>query len=307
MNAQETSLRNPTPTSTPAPPADARLEGGGRRGMIWLYLALHLLPFVALWSGATLTDYVLAVLLLVGRGLCVSAGYHRLLAHHSYRTSRVMRFLLAAGGCAALRGGPLWWTAWHRRHHRCADTDADIHPVEKGAWWAYAGWLLSGRFAHTDYGLVKDLARFPEMRWLNRWWLVPPGVLALVCFLAGGLGALAVGFGLSSVLLLHMLCLMDALDHRFGSRRYATPDSSRNSMMLALLALGEGWHNNHHHYPVSCRQGFYWWEADATFAALKAAACVGLVWDLRTPSPDILARNRIADLPARQTGPLVPS
>jgi stearoyl-CoA desaturase (Delta-9 desaturase) len=276
-------------------------EGGGRRGMILVYLGLHLLPFIALWSGATWLDLWVGLLLMMGRGLCVSAGYHRLLAHHSYRTSRALQFVLAAGGCSALRGGPLWWVALHRHHHRCADTAADIHPAPGRFWWAYAGWLLSGRFVHTDYRLVKDLARRPELRWLNRHWLVPSAILALGCFLIGGWGTLAIGFGLSSVVLLHVLCLVDALDHRLGRRRYATPDDSRNSLMLALLALGEGWHNNHHHCPGSARQGFYWWETDTTWSALWLASRLGLVWGLHTPSEETLKRNLVANLAAKES------
>jgi stearoyl-CoA desaturase (delta-9 desaturase) len=275
--------------------ADPRREGGGRRSMVLVYIAVHLLPFVALWSTATLADALLAFALLVVRGLCVSAGYHRLLAHHSYKTSRLVRFLLAAGGCTALRGGPLWWAAWHRHHHRHAETAIDMHSATDSFWWAYGGWLLSGNFAHTRYDLVKDLARYPELRWLNRFWLVPSGLLALACFLIGGLGTLAIGFGLSAVVLFHILCLVDALDHRLGRRRYATPDASRNSMALALLALGEGWHNNHHHCPWSSRQGFYWWEVDSTYTALKLASRVRLVWALRTPSQEVMDRNRITE------------
>jgi stearoyl-CoA desaturase (delta-9 desaturase) len=266
--------------------------------MIPFYLALHLLPLLALWSGASVADFALAFALVVLRGLCVSAGYHRLLAHHSYRTSRVVQFLLAAGASAALRGGPLYWVSLHRRHHQFADGPGDVHPADEGFWRGYAGWLLSGEFCHTDYRLVKDLARYPELRWLNRWWLAPGLALALACYLVGGWGTLAIGFGLSSVVLWNLLCLVDALDHRLGFRRYATPDQSRNSMLLALLALGEGWHNNHHHCPWSSRQGFYWWETDTTYTVLQAAARLGLVWNLRTPTPDILERNRVA--PATQ-------
>ena len=275
--------------------------------MILVYIALHLLPFIALWSGATLIDAIVAMVLMMGRGLCFSAGYHRLLAHNSFRTYRVLRFLLAAGACAALRGGPLWWVALHRWHHRFPDTDVDIHPAKAGPLWGYVGWLISGRFVHTDYKLVKDLARYPELRWLNRWPLVPPAVLALACFLIGGWGTLAIGFGLSSVVLWHTLCMMDALDHRFGWRRYATPDDSRNSMTLALLAMGEGWHNNHHHYPRSARFGFYWWESDSTFQVLWLAARLGLVWELRTPTPAILDRNHVNHAENRQVPPEEPS
>src|SRR4051812_17358869 len=151
-----------------------RREGGGWRGMAVVYLALHLLPLTALGAGVSCTEAVLCGILLMVRGFCFGAGYHRYLAHRSYRTSRVLQFLLAAGGCTALRGGPLWWASLHRHHHRFSDTEVDVPTSAHGFWWSYGGWLLSGRFTETPYALVKDLAAFPELRWLNRNWLVPP-------------------------------------------------------------------------------------------------------------------------------------
>jgi stearoyl-CoA desaturase (delta-9 desaturase) len=289
-----------------APPADVRREGGVGVGTIAIYAVVHLLALGAIWTGVALEDFIAAFLLVFVRGLCVSAGYHRLLAHHSFKTSRVGQFLLAAGACSALRGGPLWWTALHRHHHQHADTEVDLHPRATGFWYAYAGWLVSGRYTTTDYALVRDLARLPELRWLNRLWLAPAAVIAVSCYLVGGMGSLVVAFGWSAVALLHVLCLVDALDHRLGDRRYATPDDSRNSMTLSLLALGEGWHNNHHHCPWSCRQGFYWWESDTTYLVLVAASWVGLTWDLRTPKPDVLERNRIAAAPPKDGSAVSP-
>src|SRR5262245_16671241 len=161
-----------------------------------------------------------------------------------------------------------------------------------GLWGGYGGWLLSGRFAQTPYALVKDLAAVPELRWLNRHWLVPPALLGLAVCVAGGGEAFALGFCLSSALLRHGLGLADALAHRLGRRRYATPDASRNSLLVALLFLGEGWHNNPHHGPASARQGFFWWEVDLTDTLLRGMARVGRVWGLRTPSGAVRRRNR---------------
>jgi stearoyl-CoA desaturase (delta-9 desaturase) len=255
--------------------------------MVFVYAGVHLLPFLALWTGVTLADAALCLVLLYLRGLCMSAGYHRYFAHRSFKTSRVMQWLLAAGGCTTLRGGPLWWTALHRHHHRFSDLPVDVHGPGKGLAWSYFGWLLSGRYCRTPYRLVKDLAKYPELRWLNRWWLVPPALLALCTYLVGGASALAVGFGLSTVLLFHTQCCLDALVHRFGSRRYDTPDTSRNSWLVSFVSMGEGWHNNHHKYPASCRSGFCWWEIDATYNALQCLEAVGLVWALRTPPEEM--------------------
>src|SRR6185369_4746311 len=138
---------------------DLRREGGGRAHMLLVYLGLHVGALAVFWVEVRFVDLLLGFLLLQLRGFCVSGGYHRLLAHHSYRTSRPMRFLLAVGACTALRGGPLWWVALHRHHHRNSDTEHDTFSPAKGFWWSYVGWLVSGRFDHTDYNLVRDLTR----------------------------------------------------------------------------------------------------------------------------------------------------
>jgi stearoyl-CoA desaturase (delta-9 desaturase) len=274
---------------------DARREGGGWRSMLLVYLAMHVLPFTVFWTGVTLLEGCLGLLLCLVlmqlRGFCMSAGYHRYFAHRSFKTSRIMQFLLAAGGCTTLRGGPLWWASLHRHHHRFADTPDDVHSPEKGFWWSYGGWLLSGRHVVTRYDLVHDLAGFPELRWLNRWWLLPPALLGLVVFLAGGWNMFVLGFCLSSALLFHTQAILDSLSHLWGSRRYATPDTSRNSWLLSFLFMGEGWHNNHHHYQSSTNQGFFWYEVDSTYKFLRVLAWLGLVWDLRTPPEQVLTSN----------------
>jgi stearoyl-CoA desaturase (Delta-9 desaturase) len=275
--------------------SDARREGGGKRGMALVYLAMHVLPLTVFWTDVTLPEVTLGLLLcfvlLQVRGFCMSAGYHRYFAHRSFKTSRLLQLLLAIGGCTVLRGGPLWWASLHRHHHRYADTADDVHSPEKGFWWSYGGWLLSGRYVVTRYDLVHDLTGFPELCWLNRWWLVPPALLGLAVFLVGSWNAFALGFCLSSMLLFHIQAILDSLTHLWGSRRYATTDTSRNSWLLSFLFLGEGWHNNHHHYQSSTNQGFFWYEIDATYDMLRVMAWLGLVWDLRKPPEQVLNSN----------------
>jgi stearoyl-CoA desaturase (delta-9 desaturase) len=261
--------------------------------MIPLFLALHLLPLTVFWTGCTIWDGVLAFVLYAVRGFLMAGGYHRYFAHRSYKMSRLLRFVMAAGACTAFRGGPLWWAGLHRHHHRYSDSEDDTHSPAKGALWTYAGWLLSGRFTETPYALVRDLARWPELRWLNRNWLLPPALLGLVVQLVGGWSAFAIGFCLSSVILLHSQALTDVLVHSFGSRRFATPDTSRNSFLVSLFFLGEGWHNNHHHYPSSSNQGFDWWEVDGAYTVLQGMALLGLVWDMRTPPERVLRSNLV--------------
>ena len=218
----------------------------------------------------------------------VTAGLHRYFSHRSYRTGRVFQFLLALLATTAVQKGVLWWSAHHRHHHRHSDGPEDIHsPLVRGFWWSHVGWFLCTRYDETPLEQVRDLARYPELRWLDRneRWVVVG--FATVLFLAGGWGALLWGFFVPTVLLWHATFTVNSLTHVAGTRRYATPDGSRNNWFVALLTLGEGWHNNHHHYQSSTNQGWFWWEFDPTWYALRVLAAVGVVRDLRRPPEPI--------------------
>jgi stearoyl-CoA desaturase (delta-9 desaturase) len=250
-------------------------------------------PFFALHAVALATPFVapvawrwvaLAAALYAVRMFAITAGYHRYFAHRAYRTSRAFQLALAVLGTTAVQKGPLWWAAHHRDHHRFSDGPDDVHsPLERGFWWSHLGWFLSARWDATRTDRVKDLARYPELVWLDRWHLVPPLALAVVLFLAGGLPALLWGFFVSTVVLAHGTYVINSLAHVVGSRRYETGDGSRNSLVLALVTFGEGWHNNHHFYPGSANQGFFWWEIDLSYYGLRALAAIGVVHELRTP------------------------
>jgi stearoyl-CoA desaturase (delta-9 desaturase) len=280
---------------------DCRAEGGVDRSLLLVILGMHLAPLSVLWTGCSIWDPLIAFALYAIRGFLMAAGYHRYFAHRSYKTSRVFQFLLAAGACTALRGGPLWWAGLHRHHHRFSDSDEDVHSPTKGVVWTYAGWLVSGRYTVTPYGLVGDLAAYPELRWLNRYWLLPPALLGLVILLVGGWATFAIGFCLSSVVLLHSQALTDVLNHSFGSRRYDTPDTSRNSFIVSFFFLGEGWHNNHHHYQSSSNQGFRWWEVDGAYNVLQVLSLLGLVWQLRVPPEKVLNSTLVGAAPSPQS------
>lgn len=245
-------------------------------------LGVLLIPFKGWYVGLAIGLYYL-------RMFGVTAGYHRYFAHRTYRTSRIFQFLLAWLAVSSAQKGVLWWAAHHRDHHRSSDQPDDVHsPVQRGLWWAHVGWIFAARNKSTNLVRIADLARFPELRWLERRDLVPPVTLALGLFLWGGLPALLWGFFVSTTLLWHGTFTINSLAHLFGSRRYATPDDSRNNWFLALLTLGEGWHNNHHYYRPAANQGFFWWEFDPTFYALKVLSWVGLIWDVRTPPRRVL-------------------
>jgi stearoyl-CoA desaturase (delta-9 desaturase) len=224
----------------------------------------------------------LAVALYLVRMLALSGGFHRYFAHRSYRTGRGFQLVLAflAGTCA--QRGVLWWAGNHRHHHRYSDAPEDLHsPRQQGFFWSHLGWILSKRHAETRNELIRDFARFPELRWLDRHHIVPPLVMLGALLLAGGVPAAIWGAFTSSVLLWHLTFTINSLAHTVGSARYPTGDDSRNNPVLALLTLGEGWHNNHHHYPASSTFGFFWWELDLTYWVLRALEAAGLIWDVR--------------------------
>ena len=263
------------------------------------FFALHFMPMFVLVTGFTAFDVALCIGLYVARMFFITAGYHRYFSHRAYKMGRFMQFLMAFGGATAAQKGPLWWAAHHRHHHKFSDTQEDIHSPRKGFWWSHVGWIVCRKYQPTDLNAIKDFAKYPELRWLDKHYLVPPIALGVGCFLAGGWSALIVGFFLSTVLTYHGTFVINSLAHVFGRRRYATTDTSRNSLLLALITLGEGWHNNHHHYQSTANQGFFWWEIDISYYVLRALALVGLVRDLRTPPKHILGKQLVGDAPAR--------
>ena len=221
-------------------------------------------------------------------------GYHRYFSHRSFKTSRAGQFLIACLCCTNLQRGPLWWAAVHRHHHRHSDGRADPHsPVRGGFLWAYATWMFS-TLEQPDWGSVRDLSRYPELVWLERLWLVPGLLLAGLFYLMGGWGTVCLDFCLTAVAALHGASVINSLGHLVGSRRYATPDHSRNSLLLALLTFGDGWHNNHHHYPHAAQAGFFRGELDGSFRLIRLLERVGLVWDVRRVPPNKLHPPRRA-------------
>jgi stearoyl-CoA desaturase (delta-9 desaturase) len=263
---------------------------------------LHLACLAALFTGVSALALALCALTYFVRMFGITAGYHRYFAHRSYRTSRAVQFLMAWLACSAMQKGPLWWASHHRRHHRFSDTPDDPHsPHVTSFWWSHLGWLLSEDHLAIHWNDVRDWRRYPELRWLDRWHWLPGLVLAGGCFLlgfaldgwAGGWCCLVWGFVVSTVVLYHATFSINSLSHLIGTRRYSTDDESRNNLFLALITLGEGWHNNHHHYQSSANQGFFWWEIDISYYLLRLMRVLGLVHDLRKPGAKALAYRNV--------------
>jgi len=259
------------------------------------FLLVHLLPLGLFWTGARAIDWIVCGALYFVRMFFITGVYHRYFSHRSYKMGRVMQFLMALGGTLAVQKGVLWWAAHHRKHHKLSDQEGDVHSPKDGLAWAHMTWIMSTSHDETDWKWIRDFAKYPELVWLNKYHVVPPIVLAITLYLAGGWSMLLCGFFLSTAILYHGTFSINSLMHVWGSRRYVTRDTSRNTLLLALVTLGEGWHNNHHYYQSSTNQGFFWWEIDITYYILKMMSWVGLVSDLRKPPQHVLESNLVRD------------
>ena len=270
------------------------------------FLVLHLACLGALWTGVSATALIVAAVLYAARMFALTGFYHRGFSHRTFRASRPVQLVFAVIGAACVQRGPLWWAAHHRNHHRNADTPLDPHsPRIHGFICSHMGWFLTRRAFRTDLARVQDLARYPELRWLDRYDVAVPLLLAAAMYALGGvlhrfapqLGTdgpqlLVWGFCISTVALFHATVTINSLAHRWGSRRFPTCDDSRNNFLLALLTFGEGWHNNHHRFPGTARQGFRWWEIDLTWYGLRLLAALGLISGLKPLPARVLAAAR---------------
>ena len=259
------------------------------------YLGMHLACLGVIWVGWSPVAVGVAIAAYAIRMLAITGFYHRYFSHRSFQTSRPMQFLFGVIGAASVQRGPIWWAAHHRHHHVVSEQPEDPHsPVQHGFWHSHTAWFLTKEHFPIQEKRVRDLLRYPELRFLDRFDIFVPVLFALGLFLLGGhlertapeLGTsagqmLVWGFFISTVALYHATFTINSLAHRWGKRRYETRDDSRNNFWLALITFGEGWHNNHHHYPASTRQGFFWWEIDITYYMLRGMAALGLVWDLK--------------------------
>jgi stearoyl-CoA desaturase (delta-9 desaturase) len=237
----------------------------------------------------------------------ITGFYHRYFAHKAFKTSRFVQFIFAFMAASSAQRGPLWWASHHRHHHANSDKPDDSHsPVQRGFFWSHISWFLTNKNFNSKNERVKDLLVYPELKFLDRFDVIAPLFLAVSLYALGaaleiyaphlqtsGLQLLVWGFAISTVVLYHMTFTVNSLAHVWGKRRFNTSDQSRNNSLIALLTLGEGWHNNHHHFPSAARQGFYWWEIDLTYYGLKILSALGLIWDLRKVPAEVLSNKRI--------------
>jgi stearoyl-CoA desaturase (Delta-9 desaturase) len=270
------------------------------------FVIVHLVCFAAIWTGVTWQSVVLGIALYWIRIFVIGAGYHRYFSHRAYATGRVFQFILAVVAQSTLQKSVLWWAAKHRHHHLHSDTEDDVHsPRHTGFLYSHMGWIFARRHDTFDMVKVDDFARYPELMWLHRHERWPAYALAVLCFLIAGWPGLVVGFFWSTCVLFHGTFCINSLAHVRGKKRYVTGDDSRNNWLLAVVTMGEGWHNNHHACQSSVRQGFYWWEYDPTFYLLKLLSFTGLVWDLKMPPAAVLKNeqrlgSRVIERAARQ-------
>ena len=253
------------------------------------FIIVHLTCFAAIWTGVTAEAVAIGVGLYWLRIFAIGAGYHRYFSHRAYETSRVFQFVLAALAQSTSQKSVLWWAANHRDHHLHSDTELDVHsPRQMGFIYSHVGWIFSRGQETMNVNRIADFAKYPELMWLHRYEQLPAFVLAVLCFAVAGWPGLIVGFFWSTVAVYHGTFCINSLAHLVGRRRYITGDDSRNNWLLAIITMGEGWHNNHHAYQSSARQGFYWWEYDPTFYLLTLLERLGLVWNLKRPTAEVM-------------------
>ncbi len=270
------------------------------------FIVLHLACFAVFWVEFSAIAISVAALLYLLRMFAITGFYHRYFAHKAFKTSRAVQFIFAFLAASAAQRGPLWWASHHRHHHAHSDHPEDPHsPKQHGFFWSHLSWFLANKNFRSKNERIKDWLKYPELTLLDRYDVVAPLALALGLFGLGawlenaapylqtnGMQLFIWGFVISTVLLYHMTFTVNSLAHVWGKRRFLTNDDSRNNPVIAIFTLGEGWHNNHHHFPSSARQGFYWWEIDLTYYGLKVLSALGLIWDLRKVPVEVLSQKR---------------
>jgi stearoyl-CoA desaturase (delta-9 desaturase) len=261
--------------------------------VFWLVQASALLVFFVDFSWPLLALWAVSHFV---RAMGLTLAFHRYYAHRAFQMNRVARVVWTFIGTAAMQKGPLWWAGHHVNHHRFADREGDPHsPMVSGVYYAHIGWFLNDAKHDRVEGnnpVIRDFSKVPEIAFLDRYYFIPPLALAVAMFLIGGWSWLVWGFCLPTMTLAHATFAINTVNHMFGSRRFDTIDESRNNALTAFFAVGEGWHNNHHRYQRAARNGFYWWEFDPTWYAIRAMQAVGLAWNVQPVPARIYAEAK---------------
>lgn len=272
----------------------------GKRQVLWeqviAYFLFHLSCLAVFWVGFSWFAFWVAILLYILRTFAITAFFHRYFAHRAFQTTRVWQFIFAVLGSSVGQRGPLLWAGHHRLHHQHVETADDIHsPTVHGFCWSHSGWFMSKEGTATPFDAVRDFAKYPELRWIDRYAWLNLIVVGVCLYTLGsilqhqipglhtnGWQLFVWGFSISTLCQHHATCAINSVGHLIGTRSYETRDNSRNNAVLALLTLGEGWHNNHHRFPSSAQQGISWWQLDITYEILKVMAWLGIIWNLKT-------------------------
>ncbi len=299
------SERTPEPVGQPA-----RRPYGPDEKIDWIdsvpFFLVHIVGVLAIFTGFSWPAILMCLFMYYFRMFAITGAYHRYFSHRTYKTSRFFQFILAFWGASSAQQGPLWWAAHHRHHHKYSDTPDDVHSArQRGLWWSHVGWILCKKYSRTNVEAVKDLTKYQELLFINRYHSIAPIVLATAIYFFGaflqhaapglhtnGLQMVTWGFFTSTTLLYHGTFCINSLCHLIGKKRYETGDDSKNSFVLSMVTLGEGWHNNHHRFPFAESQGIFWWEIDITHYILKVFSWVGLVWDIQSHPRELIGQGR---------------
>ncbi len=264
----------------------------------FVVLLIVLLPFlgtiyamVMLWQQyVDWLDVTLMLVLYVISGLGITIGFHRMLTHKSFETSRPLKALFLIMGCMALEGDPISWASTHIQHHAHSDDEEDPHSPLEGLWHSHVGWLFTHKNNIEMYG--KWLLKDPTIVWVSKTWYLWAALGILIPTLIAGWSGLIWG-GLVRIFLTHHITWsVNSICHTFGRRDYNTRDASRNNFIVGLLAFGEGWHNNHHAFPRSAFHGLRWWQIDISAYIIRALEKMGLVWNVYRVKPEDMHKRQ---------------
>jgi fatty-acid desaturase len=288
--------------------AAATQPGKPDRFIIWWMVIVHILAVASLfwfsWQGLL----AWAVLHFATGCLGITLGYHRLLTHRSFKAPKWLERTLAFFGILSLEGSPLEWVSHHRMHHSHVDTPKDPHNARAGFWFSHIGWLFRVVPEFDDVArqrrFARDIVADPVLMFLGRPVVMIAIQVALGALLwaVGGFGCMMMGIFLRLVTVYHITWFVNSAAHMWGYRNWDVDDISRNNWWVAILAFGEGWHNNHHAFPDVAPAGIKWWEFDLTFMIIRGLSALGIVTDVKMPETHVVDQLSMGGAPGALRG-----